>query len=507
MKIEARVVDLGKEPCDLLILWGTQQDGSLDEAGWLVDGFSDDALSAPLTLGDFQGKLGEHVVVYPSDGVSAKRLMLVGLGASESFDLESMREAAGDAARAAKALNAKDVVFSIPSLTSDNTTKGELVEALIVGARLALYRYPRNSTTPSDEDAQRVDRITLAADQADIEEIRGSAESGESIAEAAVFVRTWVNHPANVATATALQSAVSTFADSLGLNCTILDHAALVKENMSLFLAVAQGAKDAARMIVIEHNPPKKSTPDAGPVVLVGKGILFDTGGYSLKGRDTMLNMSSDMAGSAVVLGVMQAVARLKLPVHVIALAPIVENLIGPDAYRPDDVFYAKNGKSVEIRSTDAEGRLLLADALCYADTLKPRAVIDIATLTGSKNAALGPRTNALFASDDALAEALLQAGSRSGEPLWRMPLDPAYDRQLKSQVADLKNTGGKFAGAITAARFLAQFVGTWPWSHIDIAGSARYGSGPEFTPRSYLTKGGTDIPMRTLVEYLRTLS
>ncbi|MFC2095874.1 M17 family metallopeptidase [Candidatus Bipolaricaulota bacterium] len=506
MKIEARVANVETEPCDLLILWGTQTDGSLDEAGWPVDLLSDDALSAVLTLGDFHGKLGEHVVVYPGGG-AAKRLLVVGLGPYESFDLESMREAAGAAARAANALNAKDVLVSIPAVAAGETTKCKLIEALIIGARLALYRYPRNSTTTPIEDALRVDRLTLATDPDDVEEIRESVAAGIAIAEAAIFVRTWVNHPANVATATALQSAASDFADSLGLNCTILDHAALLKENMGLFLAVAQGAKDAARMIVLEHNPPKRSTPDAGPVVLVGKGILFDTGGYSLKGRDTMLNMSSDMAGSAVVLGVMQAVARLKLPLHVIALAPIVENLIGPEAYRPDDVFYAKNGKSVEIRSTDAEGRLILADALCYADTLKPSAVIDVATLTGSKNAALGPRTNALFASDDALAEALLKASGRSGEPLWRMPLDPAYDRQLKSQVADLKNTGGKLAGTITAARFLAQFVGTWPWSHIDIAGSARYGTGSEYTPRSYLTKGGTDIPMRTLVEYLRKLA
>jgi leucyl aminopeptidase len=240
------------------------------------------------------------------------------------------------------------------------------------------------------------------------------------------------------------------------------------------------------------------------PIVLVGKGVAFDTGGYSIKPWEHMGDMKMDMAGAGAVIGAMRAVALLNLPLPVVGLVPTVENVISATAYKPADVFIAKNGVSIEIISTDAEGRLILADALCYADTLHPAAVIDVATLTGAKAVALGVRTNALFCDDNALREALLAAGQKVGEPLWRMPLDPAYDRQIKSNVADIKNSGGRGGGAITAARFLAHFVGDWPWAHIDMAGSAESGSGPEHTPRSYTPKGASGVPLRTLVEYLR---
>jgi leucyl aminopeptidase len=239
----------------------------------------------------------------------------------------------------------------------------------------------------------------------------------------------------------------------------------------------------------------------------VGKGVAFDTGGYSIKPADSMVGMKGDMAGAGAVIGAMRAVALLQLPLRVIGLTPLVENIISATAYKPADVFTAKNGVTIEIISTDAEGRLILADALCYANDLKPAAVIDVATLTGAKTVALGLRTNAIFCDDEALREALLAAGQKVGEPLWRLPLDPAYDRQIKSSVADLKNSGGRSGGAITAARFLAHFVGDWPWAHLDMAGSAEYNSGPEYTPRSYLTKGATGIPLRTLVEYLRNMA
>jgi leucyl aminopeptidase len=200
----------------------------------------------------------------------------------------------------------------------------------------------------------------------------------------------------------------------------------------------------------------------------------------------------------------MRAVARLKLPWHVIGLVPSAENMISGQAYKPNDVIIAKNGVSIEIISTDAEGRLLLADALCYADGLKPAAVVDVATLTGGKVVALGERMSALFCNNEALAEALLAAGKRTNEPQWRMPLDKAYDRKLKSEVADLKNSGGRAGHAILGARFLANFVGDWPWAHLDIAGDDDYSGSPDQTPRSYMTTGATGTPLRALVDWLR---
>jgi leucyl aminopeptidase len=219
-----------------------------------------------------------------------------------------------------------------------------------------------------------------------------------------------------------------------------------------------------------------------------------------------MAGMKGDMAGAAAVLATMQAIVRLELPLHVVGLIPAVENMISGNAYKLNDVYAAKNGVTVEILSTDAEGRLILADALCYADKLNPVAVIDIATLTGGKAVALGNRYSALFTNDAArhLRDRLLAAGQKEAEPLWPMPLDPAYDRQLKSRVADLKNTGGRSASAVTAARFLAHFTGDWPWAHLDIANGEFYGDTPEDTARSYLTKGATGIGVRTFVELLR---
>jgi leucyl aminopeptidase len=372
---------------------------------------------------------------------------------------------------------------------------------------LGLYRYPRNSQAAPEEDTRYVEHILLALNREGAPEIEEGARIGQIVSEAASFARTWVNHPSNIATAPALESETRAIADRLGLRISILDSGQLAQEQMGLLIAVGRGATThPPRMIVLEHRPDGQSATD--PIVLIGKGILFDSGGYSLKSWKSMFGMNGDMAGSAVVLGAMQAVAELGLPLHVVALAPIVENLVGPEAYKPNDVLFAKNGKSVEIRSTDAEGRLILADALCYADALNPAAVIDVATLTGSKVAALGPRTNALFCNNDQLANSLMRAGQTAGEPLWRMPLDPAYDRQLRSRVADIINSGGgTSAGSITAARFLAHFVGAWPWAHIDSAGSTSYNDSAEYTPRSYLTKGATDIPLRTLVEYLREVA
>jgi leucyl aminopeptidase len=311
-----------------------------------------------------------------------------------------------------------------------------------------------------------------------------------------------INQPSNVATPTAIAEAAQAMCAKVGLSCQILDEAEMREQQMGALLAVTHGATQPAKFVIMEHKP--AGAGQNGPIVLIGKGVAFDTGGYSLKPGDSMVGMKGDMGGAAAVIGAMQAIGQLKLPLHVVGLVPAVENVISPTAYKPNDVFIAKNGVSIEIISTDAEGRLILADALCYADTLKPTAVIDVATLTGGKVVALGSRTEALFVNDDRLSEKLLAAGQRTGEPLWRMPLDPAYDRQLKSEVADLKNTGGRAAAAVTAARFLAHFVGDWPWAHIDIAGSNLYEGGPEQTPRSYLSKGGTGIPLRMLVDCLR---
>jgi leucyl aminopeptidase len=462
------------------------------------------AIGELIAGGDLRGKLGETAVLYPRGAIPARRVIVVGLGQPDKFDLEAVREAAAVAIKQAQKVGAANVATVVHGAGAGGLDGAEAAQAIIEGTILALYRYDAPRTKKEEEEA-RVESLTLVEfDASKMGAIEAGARAGQIIAESVSLTRTLVNQPSNVATPSAIAEAAQTMCAEAGLNCRVLDEAEMRAESMGALLAVTQGASQPAKFVVIEHCPLDKAGQP--PIVLVGKGVAFDTGGYSIKPADSMVSMKNDMAGAAAVIGAMRAAALLQLPLRVIGLTPLVENVISATAYKPADVFIAKNGVTIEIISTDAEGRLILADTLCYANGLNPAAVIDVATLTGAKMVALGERTNALFCDDDRLRESLLAAGQKVGEPLWRMPLDPAYDRQIKSTVADIKNSGGRSGGAITAARFLAHFVGDWPWAHLDMAGSAESGSGPESTPRSYMTRGASGIPLRTLVEYLRSM-
>jgi leucyl aminopeptidase len=464
------------------------------------------AISDLIAGGDLRGKLGETVVLYPRGAIPARRVIVVGLGQPDKFDLEAVREAAAAAIKQAQKVGAAHLASVVHGGGAGGLDLAEAAQAVVEGSMLALYRYNAPRGKKNNDDEKMVDSLTLVEfDQAKIAAIEAGARVGQIIAESVYLTRTLVNQPSNVATPTTLAEAAQKMCAEVGLACRMLDEAEMRAEGMGALLAVTQGAAQPAKFVVMEHCP--EGMQAQSPLVLVGKGVAFDTGGYSIKPADSMVSMKGDMAGAGAVIGAMRAAALLQLPLRVIGLTPLVENVISATAYKPADVFTAKNGVTIEIINTDAEGRLILADALCYANTLQPAAVIDVATLTAAKTIALGFRTNALFCDDSRLREALLAAGQKVGEPLWPMPLDPAYDRQIKSDVADIKNSGGRGGGAITAARFLAHFVGDWPWAHLDIAGSAEYSSGPEHTPRSYLTKGATGVPLRTLVEYLRNLA
>ncbi len=465
----------------------------------------DGAIGELMAGGDLQGKLGETAVLYPRGAISSRRVIVVGLGEADKFDLEAVREASGAAINQAQKVGATSVATIVHGGGVGGLDVTEAAQAVVVGSMLALYKYDAPRSKKEDEPETQVDSLTLVEfDPSRIDGLETGAHTGQVIAEAVYMARTLVNQPSNVATPTAIAETALAMSAEAGLTCSVYDEEWMRQEQMEVLLAVTQGASQPAQFIVMEHKPDQVADSEAGPVVLVGKGVAFDTGGYSLKPQAGMLGMKGDMGGAAAVIGAMRAIGHLNLPLHVVCLVPTVENVVSATSYKPNDVFIAKNGVSVEIISTDAEGRLILADALCYADTLNPAAVIDVATLTGGKMVALGNRTNAVFANDDRLNEALLAAGQKSGEPLWRLPIDPVYDRQIKSDVADIKNSGGRYASAVTAARFLAHFIGDWPWAHIDIAGSEQYSNGSDDTPRSYLIKGGTGIPLRTLVECLR---
>jgi leucyl aminopeptidase len=472
------------------------------------------AIGELMVGGDLRGKLGETAVLYPRGAIPARRVIVVGLGKPDKFDLEAVREASAVAIKQAQKLGATNIATVVHGGGAGGLDLAEAAQAVVEGSMLALYRYDAPKAKKEEEDETQVASLTLVEfDQAKIGAIEAGARVGQVIAESVYLARTLINQPSNVATPTTIAEAAQAMCAEVGLACRVLDEAEMRAEGMGALLAVTQGAAQPAKFVVMEYHPeateghqPANLT-QAKPIVLVGKGVAFDTGGYSIKPAESMTGMKMDMAGAAAVIGAMRAVARLQLPLRVIGLTPLVENVISATAYKPGEVFIAKNGVSIEVANTDAEGRLILADALCYANELKPAAVIDVATLTGAKTVALGQRLNALFCDDESLREALLAAGQKVGEPLWPMPLDPAFDRQIKSSVADIKNSGGRAGGAITAARFLAHFVGDWPWAHLDIAGSAEYSNGPEQTPRSYLTKGATGIPLRTLIQYLRRIT
>ncbi len=470
-----------------------------------VDAALDGAIQEVIESGDITGKLGETLVLYPRGVIPAKRIIIVGLGSRDGLNLESVREAAGAAIKQARDVGAQDVATIVHGAGIGGLTVEGASQAVVEGSLLALYEYDAPKTI-NKGDGKAVETLTLLEfDAMKIDQIEAGAADGEATAEGVYLARTLINQPSNVATPSAIANAAVKMSRSVGIQATAHDEKWMREQKMELLLSVTQGAREQAKFIVMEHKP--KGAKNRQPIVLVGKGVAFDTGGYSLKPSASMVGMHGDMGGAAAVIGAMNAIGRMGLPLYVIGVVPTVENVVSATAYKPNDVFVAKNGVSVEIISTDAEGRLILADALCYADTLEPQAVINLATLTGGKMVALGHRTQALFCNDDDLCAGLISAGAESGEPLWRMPLDSAYDRQLKSLSADIKNTGGRMASSVTAARFLAHFVGDWPWAHIDIAGGEKWGNTADETDRSYLTKGGTGVMVRSLVEYVRRLA
>jgi leucyl aminopeptidase len=487
-----------EQPCELIavnLFEGVTEPGGATGA---VDRALGGRIREVLGWGDFKGKLNETVELYPGDGFPAKRVVIVGLGKQDEFGLDKARQASAAAAQRAHALGVIDYATIVHGSGAAGLDPGQAAQALAEGTVLSQYRYTRHQTEERAEarplDIERVQVIVFSEDM--VPSIEEGVRVGETVANAVNWVRDWVNEPANYATPAILADEALRMAEKAGLNAQVLGPAQMHELGMGALLGVAQGSLQEPRFIILEHNPSSEPEP---PVVLVGKGITFDSGGISLKRREKMHRMKGDMAGAAAVLGTMQALAALGLPQRVVGLAPATENLPSGTAYKPGDVVTTLVGKTIEVVNTDAEGRLILSDALGYAQRYEPAAVIDLATLTGACVVALGTVAAGLFSNDDALAERIEAASQTTAEKVWRMPLWKEYAEQLKSDVADMKNTGGRPAGAITAATLLSKFVGEYPWAHLDIAGV----SGAE-KDKPYQPKGATGYGVRLLVEVLR---
>lgn len=443
-------------------------------------------VAAPaLSSGDFSGREGETALLYTGGAISAQRLLLVGLGEEGSLSPERLRRAAAAAARGARSSGAREAALLAGGGESE-------VRAATEGAILGLYRFSRYKSSGGEEDGE-LRRLELLVDGRREEEARRGLRAGRASAAAATLARDLANEPSNTATPEYLAERAREIARRHGMGCTVLDRAGIEEEGLAGLAAVGRAAGNEPRFIVLEH----RRGGDASPVVLVGKAVTFDSGGISLKSSSGMEDMKYDMSGGAAVLGTMEAVGQLELPLNVVALVPATENLPGGRAFKPGDVLRLHSGKTAEIVTTDAEGRLILADALSYARRYGPSAVVDCATLTGACVVALGHHASGLMGNDENLIAELREAGDAVGERAWPLPLFEEYTEQIKGDVADIKNSGGRPGGALTAGAFLKEFA-NYPWAHLDIAGTAYSRKDGGYRP-----KGATGVPARLLVEFL----
>ena len=468
---------------------------SLGGATGAVDKALSGAIHELITNGDLKGKVGEVIVLYPRDAMPAKRVLVVGLGNPDKFDVDIVRKAAAAAIKRARQLNANHIGTIVHGSGSGGLPVATAAQATVVGSSLALYRF--DADKKDGEDKHEPQSLTIVEyDDNKMTEIEAGVRIGQAIVSGVNLARDLVNMPPNVATPTKMAQTAEEIAKDHGLDITIGDRDWAAERDMGAFLAVAKGAGEPPKFIILEHNGTRT---DLDTVVLVGKGITFDTGGISLKPSDRMGLMKSDMGGAGAVLGTMKAVGMLDLPLRIIGIAPCTENMPDANAYRPADVIKASNGKTIEIISTDAEGRMVLADGLVFAASYTPQVVIDLATLTGACVVALGKGMAAgLFSTDDKLQDKLMVASQATNERLWPLPLWDDYRKTIKSDVADMKNTGGRFGGVATSAVFLREFT-DYPWAHLDIASMAL--SDKE---RAYVMAGGTGFGVRLLVDFLQ---
>ena len=459
-------------------------------------------LSDVVTNGDFRGGSAQTLLLYPgSNSLRAKRVLFVGLGDEKENDLNALRVAAGTVSRQASAKKAPKVVLAVPSVKGISAEA--MCQALAEGAVLAAYRFDRYREKPKEPE-RPVETLAISIERAgDLRSARAGARAGVILAESQNIARDLSNEPGNAMTPIALARAAQKVAKEVGLRVRVMDVPELKRRKMGAILAVGGGSANPPRMIVLEHNAPRgrKKTGKKPPTLcFVGKGITFDSGGISIKPSGGMEEMKHDMSGAAAVVGTLRACALLDIPHHVVGVIAAAENMPSGTAYRPGDVVTAMSGKTIEVLNTDAEGRVVLADALHYArKEYSPLAMVDLATLTGACMVALGKWATGLFSNDDDLTERLRRAGEESGERVWPLPLWEDHKKAIRSDVGDIKNTGGREAGASTAAAFLSNFVGNTPWVHLDIAGTGWSGK-----TSSYQKKGATGVGVRMLLQMLR---
>jgi leucyl aminopeptidase len=495
------------ERAEVLVLSHYEGASALEARAAVVDRALGGALRDLLKSGEFQGKRNQTALLHTQGKIPAKRVLLVGLGNKKEARLDQVRQALGTAAKRVCQAGARSFATLLPD-PPPQASATETAQAMIEGAILGSYRFTEYRSNNSEEP-KPLGHLTVVEPQAGkLNDIRQGVRQGQASAEATAYVRDLCNHPANVMTPSRIAAEARRIAKERGVRVKVLERQDVERLGMGAFLGVARGSHEPPKFIILEYTGKARGAgrgargnsagKNAKPIVIVGKTITFDTGGISLKPAENMEQMKADMTGGAEVLATVRAAARLRLPLHLIGILPATENMPGGRAIKPGDILTTLAGKTVEVQNTDAEGRLILADGLAYATRYKPAVILDIATLTGACMVALGQFAVGMFGNDEAVKRRVQQAGLKAGERVWEMPLWEEYFEQLKSDVADMRNIGGRGGGMITAALFLSKFVGDCPWVHLDIA-STDWSE----RERAYIAKGPTGIGTRLLIQYL----
>jgi len=444
---------------------------------------------------EINGKIGEVTIIHNFVDFSAERLIVVGLGKREEFDSDVVRKVSALVLNRLSGINLKQI--SISMLGSSLIGVFNSAKSITEGAILGLYRFEKYKSKPMGVSIKEVNLIGFSIENE--AQVKDAVSQGEIIAEAVNLSRDLSNEPSNKMTPSILAGISTNIAGKEDLDIEVFDEKDISGFGMGAFIGVSSGSVEKPKFIVLKYFGKDKKT---SPLCFIGKGITFDSGGISLKPALNMGDMKGDMAGGASVISAIQAIAKLKIKINLVVIVPATENMPGSSAQKPGDVVTTMNGISIEIDNTDAEGRLVLADAVSYARTIGVSNIIDVATLTGAIRIALGTNYAGIFGNNDELIKNIIDSGKLVGEKIWKLPVDHAYDHQYKSQVADFKNTGGRDAGSITGAQFIGEFVGEIPWAHLDIAAVSRTSSN-----KYYHRIGATGFAVRTLIEFAQSFA
>jgi leucyl aminopeptidase len=494
LKIEFRSEPLAELKCAVLVAFGFEGSPASNGTVERLPSATRVLLEELQASGELSGKTFECTLVHRPAGLAAQKLLVVGAGKEAKFNEAQLRRISGTAVRYVRARSIHEMAW----LLGGPTAKSESIQWIAEGAIVADYDADNLRSEKNGE--RRIDRLTLVSEGAPSDAARAALERGRTIGEAQTFTRELVNEPSNTLTPTKLAQRAQEMCAKYGLECQILGEKEIRDMKMGAFWSVAQGSDEPAKLIVVRYAHP--DAPPSPVLGLIGKGITFDTGGISIKPAADMHEMKTDMAGGATMLGVMQVVAQLKPRIRIVAIVPATENMPSGKSYKPGDVVTAMSGKTIEILNTDAEGRLVLADALSYAKQLGCTALIDAATLTGAVMVALGNITTGVFGWNQELVNRVLASATAAGERMWQLPIDDEYRDLYKSAIADIANTGGRYGGAITGAMFVGEFAGDTPWVHLDIAGT-RWSN----EEKPYRAKGPTGHGIPTLVHLVESLS